>query len=993
MPAILVASKMKSELPKPVHSALPIPQHPAKTGTLPAGKAKAPLGSQNPHRTLQRNQSLGSAAQVKRSPAAKGSTTDPQVLQRPQGAEGVVEVLQRPQGAKVGVGVGSGCVCEERAESPSAVALSPLQVLQRPQGAEGAVEVGVGGGVGLQQQQGPQHVAGRMKDGSSALSLGCGGRWFFCRAVVWSWSTAPHAGPEDPSTHSCSCFGLCFETAPSATTSLTTGLSKNCPQQQAAHDYYCKHTPARPPARPHRRSTAPPPTSPLPLGLGPGLGLRLGLRWGLGLETGLRWGQGQGLGLGQGLGPGPRLGPGPGLGLELWVQRAFGLLRQEALRNTRICQGVKATTPWSQWPEFERASEEERRWQLLEKQVLFTLYQSDIIFVFSLLQWAHIYTDWANHYLAKTGQQRLIKDLQQDVADGVLLAELIQVVANEKIEDINGYPQSGSQMIENIEACLGFLAAKGVNIKGLCAEEIRNGNLKAILGLFFSLSRYKQQQSQALKATSDTQRPNSPAQRPLPHTGQPLHGSLCPLHGLQRPTSPALKAQTDMTSRLPGPAVRAAEGKLRGGSGVGSRRSQSFNHYDKAKPSLSVTTISTSNSQDKEAIDTPSSAMADPGPLSTSSAQSSGGGSGGGSSGKPWRSKSLNAKHSSTSPMLSVKQPGSGALEVPPKVIAQKSMLEKLKLFNSKGKASPGSGSGEGPRQGAPEVGALEADSRPGTPSTVVGQQDQEGGQRPGSRSADASPKLALKGIAQRTLGRALAPKKSALKKDAERDKDKARPKEREWAREGSMGRASTPTDQHPRELKPESATSTPELKKNASLHKGNKGTKKDSASLARSGIPKPGGKGPGAGRGSVVPPGGKDGERGHGAKPAAGLSVHKGQPDSKDSCSSLALSECRASQTVNAGSYGGPLVVNMGTGQQSMPGNAVNVDLPHQQCSHPNMATVAPFMYRSQTDIDSILAETEGFPETLVVSKSLHTSLEYLSGWFMVARRKGLLL
>uniref|UniRef100_A0A673IUF4 Calponin-homology (CH) domain-containing protein n=1 Tax=Sinocyclocheilus rhinocerous TaxID=307959 RepID=A0A673IUF4_9TELE len=81
-----------------------------------------------------------------------------------------------------------------------------------------------------------------------------------------------------------------------------------------------------------------------------------------------------------------------------------------------------------------------------------------------------IYTDWANHYLAKSGHTRLIKDLQQDVADGVLLAEIIQVVANEKIADINGFPESRSQMIENIDACLGFLAAKGVNIKGLCAE-------------------------------------------------------------------------------------------------------------------------------------------------------------------------------------------------------------------------------------------------------------------------------------------------------------------------------------------------------------------------------------------------------------------------------------------------------------------------------------------------------------------------------------------
>ncbi|XP_038872840.1 neuron navigator 2-like [Salvelinus namaycush] len=72
-----------------------------------------------------------------------------------------------------------------------------------------------------------------------------------------------------------------------------------------------------------------------------------------------------------------------------------------------------------------------------------------------------IYTDWANHYLVKSGRQRLIKDLQQDVTDGVLLAEIIQLVANEKIEDINGYPKSRTQMV-GVGAVFN-LSHKGIN--------------------------------------------------------------------------------------------------------------------------------------------------------------------------------------------------------------------------------------------------------------------------------------------------------------------------------------------------------------------------------------------------------------------------------------------------------------------------------------------------------------------------------------------------
>lgn len=55
---------------------------------------------------------------------------------------------------------------------------------------------------------------------------------------------------------------------------------------------------------------------------------------------------------------------------------------------------------------------------------LHTYTHTDIMFALFL----QIYTDWANHYLAKSGCQRLIKDLSQDVTDGVLLAQIIQII-------------------------------------------------------------------------------------------------------------------------------------------------------------------------------------------------------------------------------------------------------------------------------------------------------------------------------------------------------------------------------------------------------------------------------------------------------------------------------------------------------------------------------------------------------------------------------------
>ncbi|XP_013405950.1 neuron navigator 2 isoform X3 [Lingula anatina] len=107
-----------------------------------------------------------------------------------------------------------------------------------------------------------------------------------------------------------------------------------------------------------------------------------------------------------------------------------------------------------------------------------------------------IYTDWANHYLEKNKQKRLITDLQHDITDGVLLADVIEAVTNQKVQDIKQKPRTSSQMIENLNTCLTFLAHLGVNVEGLSAKDIKDGNLKAILGLFFSLSRFKQQQKQ-----------------------------------------------------------------------------------------------------------------------------------------------------------------------------------------------------------------------------------------------------------------------------------------------------------------------------------------------------------------------------------------------------------------------------------------------------------------------------------------------------------------
>ena len=121
-----------------------------------------------------------------------------------------------------------------------------------------------------------------------------------------------------------------------------------------------------------------------------------------------------------------------------------------------------------------------------------------------------IYTDWANHYLDKTKGKRRITNLQTELSDGVVLCEVIEAVTQQKVPDVNKKPKNNAIVITNIQACLNFLRGKGVTVDEIKPEDIRDGNLKSILGLFFQLSRYKQQQKQQL-GMGRTSIPSSPA--------------------------------------------------------------------------------------------------------------------------------------------------------------------------------------------------------------------------------------------------------------------------------------------------------------------------------------------------------------------------------------------------------------------------------------------------------------------------------------------------
>ncbi|XP_061570650.1 LOW QUALITY PROTEIN: neuron navigator 3 [Cololabis saira] len=631
-----------------------------------------------------------------------------------------------------------------------------------------------------------------------------------------------------------------------------------------------------------------------------------------------------------------------------------------------------------------------------------------------------IYTDWANHYLAKSGCPRLIKDLSQDVTDGVLLAQIIQIIANEKVEDINGSPRSQSQMIENVDACLSFLDARGVNVQGLSAEEIRNGNLKSILGLFFILSRYKQQQQQQQQYYQSLVELSQQTSSTAPSTSslktQDMQSSITARYA-SPPGHSGIGSPQKKSTRLPGPSrvPAAGSGASRSpGSSNLNRRSQSFNSIDKSKP------LQYASGNDREAV---------------RGMQMSGGMNGGGvggmvptslsgqqlasaipspTAGKSWRSKSMNLKHSATSSMLTspthspstatsphtlegLQQHGvdgskAGSGVAPP----QRSMLEKFRLINprSASRASPSMAEmalqeeddlSEYGEDGLAPTGSLSCGGSSSasakhmptkTPASSI-----HASSKPSSSTSPSYSKASVGG------GRA-----AAAGKDKE-DKSKS----------GKYSKDSCP----PKEERETLADSTKKASKITSLiPKGGKspsGKKDGGAPSASSGIPKPGLKAPSSttskpqsqsqnqnqaalNSSGNMRAGEGERERAKLTKGGQGGSFYiqrsTGGPEGKRTCmtSSTSTSALSGSSGTLGGGGGG------GGGGGALGGNGV-VQLPQQQQhNHPNTATVAPFMYRtfSENDCtmvapaDPCLSPTKG---ELVYSKTAKQCLEEISG------------
>ncbi|XP_003386482.1 PREDICTED: alpha-actinin-1-like [Amphimedon queenslandica] len=95
------------------------------------------------------------------------------------------------------------------------------------------------------------------------------------------------------------------------------------------------------------------------------------------------------------------------------------------------------------------------------------------------------FTAWCNSHLRKVGIQ--IKEIDQDLRDGMVLLRLLEVISGEKITPREKKVKLRVHKISLLNQALGFIAEKGVKLVGIGAEEICDGNLKMTLGMIWTI--------------------------------------------------------------------------------------------------------------------------------------------------------------------------------------------------------------------------------------------------------------------------------------------------------------------------------------------------------------------------------------------------------------------------------------------------------------------------------------------------------------------------
>ncbi|XP_069569373.1 dixin-A isoform X2 [Brachyistius frenatus] len=98
------------------------------------------------------------------------------------------------------------------------------------------------------------------------------------------------------------------------------------------------------------------------------------------------------------------------------------------------------------------------------------------------------YVSWVNSQLKRKPGLKPITDLRHDLQDGVVLIQLIEIVAGEVLEGVYVAPQNKEQSRKNVEEVLQFISSRHIRMPHISARDIVDGNLKSVMRIILALA-------------------------------------------------------------------------------------------------------------------------------------------------------------------------------------------------------------------------------------------------------------------------------------------------------------------------------------------------------------------------------------------------------------------------------------------------------------------------------------------------------------------------
>ncbi|XP_067464170.1 dixin-like isoform X5 [Thunnus thynnus] len=98
------------------------------------------------------------------------------------------------------------------------------------------------------------------------------------------------------------------------------------------------------------------------------------------------------------------------------------------------------------------------------------------------------YVSWVNAQLKRKPGLKPITDLRHDLQDGVVLTQLIEIVAGEVLEGVYVSPQNKEESRKNVEQVLQFISSRHIRMPHISARDIVDGNLKSVMRIILALA-------------------------------------------------------------------------------------------------------------------------------------------------------------------------------------------------------------------------------------------------------------------------------------------------------------------------------------------------------------------------------------------------------------------------------------------------------------------------------------------------------------------------